>query len=169
MIVQPFAVGGFPQAQIYMIAERAADIIKAQYGSKRWDLCSDVINMFGGFYFHLGLRLCPALDSKFDFLVPLCLSMKVYFDLVGKFDPVFDIKWLITYHITITVTNHDNWLTSHYLISPLNSASRTLNHVQIAMSFLANNLLHGAWSQFMADYIQQVAYNFCLRRQKPLS
>ena len=34
MIVQPFAVGGFPQAQIYMIAERAADIIKAQYGSK---------------------------------------------------------------------------------------------------------------------------------------
>ncbi|KAL9710229.1 hypothetical protein Ac2012v2_006525 [Leucoagaricus gongylophorus] len=32
--VLPFAVGGFPQAQIYMIAERAADIIKAQYGSK---------------------------------------------------------------------------------------------------------------------------------------
>jgi len=28
----PFAVGGFPQAQVYMIAERGADLIKAKYG-----------------------------------------------------------------------------------------------------------------------------------------
>ena len=36
-------------------------------------------------------------------------------------------------------------------------------------SLLFNNLLHGAQSQSVADYLLQVAYNFCLRRQRPPS
>jgi len=36
--------------------------------------------------------------------------------------------------------------------------------------FLFINLLHGAQSQFMVDYLQQVAYSFRgLRKQKPPS